>query len=1027
MEKQKTKNELVRILFEPEKYSKFKSDYNIEPIYIDSLLYGFRYCLNELAEEYEGDYIYSSLYNIKKIEYLKKRFYPGSDAKEKLYYDLYYNIENHFKQKPNEGCYACLCDQNQGYYHSIPLGFPGQTEKGKKCPYCNKEIGSKEEYLEVKDLKDKDENKMLLVYEPIKRENYFRIFYDDDEIETLNRKSDKRNLLKKINYMTREEFKQKYIEPLYKKENGLNQIDENKLKKENKIIRNLSQLSYRLLNYILYSHLFFAQIITNSKEFEKYLPKGMTWFTTIKECFILLKKELEKEGIKKTEIFMNVCFKELFFKLHEKESIDKYVDLIDFEDDLEKIIQEKKKKTKEVIDKLEEIEKENYNDKTSAVALLKELYNKDDYDPKEYPYYEFFYYSDYPDENYIKDILAHKDKNEYQILIKYLEYKTRLKKEKDHDFYSPDNLITFNKVINLFNEQYSHEITRDKAGKLVILESEIYQQNTELINDFIRFYNKYDSKYKDLNANKNYLSDCFLDENNKYGKTYIKLYEKFAKMQNEKLEEILNIKSKQGKYNINSIMKINIQGIKEDEIFTYRAFKNIKFIEVMFNSSYRRIIDTLKYENYNEFKIFLDLLEKELTDLLLENKKLLNCELIEFKYKGEEFTNQINDVITNFERKYNFQEIDDNDKLIIYDYVITYNGNNNKYKSLINDFVLLIEYLTKNKNDKNEIIKIDENTKIYDVLLNLKGISNDFIIIFKNKNDLIVKKVSKIYDYYLKLIFKYVKKEIEKYQDKKEIEEEKKNEEKNTKEKTNKDKKDAKPKFNLDDKTIKKLNDYFSKEDLTITKEYLLEALRLLMTIILYREEDKENKIKLNKNNIVGYLKEQDLWENNNIKIKDEKFIYNLSKIKSMNIKIKEILWLYNYLLDNEEEDLEGDIKEKYKKYLANLRKEEKKKIIKTEHDEMKSDGKNSASKNSSKSSSRNSSKSNSRNSSKSNSRNSSKSNSRNSSKSNSRNSSKSNSRNSSKNNSRNSSKSNSRNSSKSASKKSSRKSSVSN
>ena len=43
----------------------------------------------------------------------------------------------------------------------------------------------------------------------------------------------------------------------------------------------------------------------------------------------------------------------------------------------------------------------------------------------------------------------------------------------------------------------------------------------------------------------------------------------------------------------------------------------------MFNSSFRKIIDTLKYEDYNEFVIFLDLLEKELTDLLLGNKKLL--------------------------------------------------------------------------------------------------------------------------------------------------------------------------------------------------------------------------------------------------------------------------------------------------------------------------------------------------------------------------------------------------------------------
>ena len=165
----------------------------------------------------------------------------------------------------------------------------------------------------------------------------------------------------------------------------------------------------------------------------------------------------------------------------------------------------------------------------------------------------------------------------------------------------------------------------------------------------------------------------------------------------------------------------------------------------MFNSSFRKIIDTLKYEDYNEFVIFLDLLEKELTDLLLGNKKLLNCELIEFKYKDEEFSYQINDLITNFESKYNTQDIDDDDKFVIYDYVQTYNGNNNKYINAINDFIFLIEYLSKK-------VKINENTNIYEVLSDLKGISNDFINICKNKNYLIVKKLSKLYDYNLKLI-----------------------------------------------------------------------------------------------------------------------------------------------------------------------------------------------------------------------------------------------------------------------------------
>ena len=963
--------ELIQFVFNPKKFNEIKSAYNIDEKDIDVIFYGFRYCINELAEEYsQGEYIYSSLYNKSNINYLKEKLYPGSDTNEEPLYELYNRIENHFKQKPKEGCYVCLC--NKGYYHSIPAGFPGSSEKNLKCPYCGEDIGSKEKIIEEKDEID-EKVKKIITYEPIEREKYFRIFDDEEEIETLKRNKDKKNMLSKIKYKTREQFKQEFIEPLYSQEKGLNKIDENKFKNNNKIIRNLSQISYRLLNYILYSHLFFAKLITKENDFDKYLPEGMTWFNTIKECFVLLRNELNKNGIKKIEIFMNVVFSELFNKLHDKECINEYNDLIDFEDDLEKIIQENIEKTKNSMDKLEEIEKENCNDKKSALALLKELYNKNDYDKKEYPYYEYFYYSDYPDESYIEDLLEHEDKTKYSILIQYLEYKNHSIKE--NELYSPNNLILFNKVLNLINEEYSHNITREKAENQRINNIGLYQKNPELINKFIELYNKFECKYKDLNIDKNYLCDFVLDENNKYGKTYKKIYKEFTEQQNEKLKT-LDIKSKQGKFNSNCLMKINIQKIKEEEIFSYKIFKKLNFYEVMFNSSYRKIIDTSKYENYNDFVIVLDTLEEEMTDLLLGNKKLLkDDELNEFKYKNEEFLNQINDLITNFESKYNIQDIDDSDKIVIYNFILTHNGNNDEYKKIINDFVSLIEFLYKIKIDENSKIKIDENTKIYEVFNFLKGVSKNFENMFKEKEGLIVKKITKLYDYYLKLIFKYVKKDIENYQEnpeKKVIEEKNKIKEKKEEKKEEKEKKII---FNLEDKTIKKLDEYFTKEDLTISKESLSEALRLFMTIVLYREKDKENKIKLNKNNIVGYLKEQDLWINNNIKIDDDNFKDNLSKIKSIHIKIKEILWLYYYLTDKKDENFENDIKEKY---LEDLKAEEKKK---NKGKELKSDNENddddnkseserksqkskSSSKNSSRSCSKSSSRSNSRSSS---------------------------------------------------------------
>ena len=120
------------------------------------------------------------------------------------------------------------------------------------------------------------------------------------------------NKLDKINCMTRED-----IIPLYNKEKGLNKIDENKFKDDKKI-------AYKLLNYILYTYLFFARLCTNSDYFEHYLLKGMTWFMALKECFILFRKELKKKGIKRIDLIIDLVFKELFILLHEKACIEKY-------------------------------------------------------------------------------------------------------------------------------------------------------------------------------------------------------------------------------------------------------------------------------------------------------------------------------------------------------------------------------------------------------------------------------------------------------------------------------------------------------------------------------------------------------------------------------------------------------------------------------------------------------------------------------------------------------------------------------
>jgi hypothetical protein len=178
---------LLQFLFNPDRFREIKEKYNINTMNMEAILFGYRYCVNELLaddmddddNDNEKDYIYLSLYDRSKIGYLSEKYYPGSDTRDEPYFELYSKIYNHFKDKPNDGCYVCLC--KRGFYHSIPSGFPGIQELNLKCPHCEKEIGT------IKKASTEDD-KSNTEYEIIKRDDYYRIFKDNEEIESLKRK-----------------------------------------------------------------------------------------------------------------------------------------------------------------------------------------------------------------------------------------------------------------------------------------------------------------------------------------------------------------------------------------------------------------------------------------------------------------------------------------------------------------------------------------------------------------------------------------------------------------------------------------------------------------------------------------------------------------------------------------------------------------------------------------------------------------------------------------------------------------------
>ena len=91
----------------------------------------------------------------------------------------------------------------------------------------------------------------------------------------------------------------------------INKVNIEYFKKQNKIIRELSQINYRLLSFILYSNNFFGKKLGYLHNSQNYLLKNSGNFSSdsfqlLKECWNLLKLELGKKGINQIQIYLNM-------------------------------------------------------------------------------------------------------------------------------------------------------------------------------------------------------------------------------------------------------------------------------------------------------------------------------------------------------------------------------------------------------------------------------------------------------------------------------------------------------------------------------------------------------------------------------------------------------------------------------------------------------------------------------------------------------------------------------------------------
>ena len=96
--------------------------------------------------------------------------------------------------------------------------------------------------------------------------------------------------------MSLEKFFEEFIsEEMENDSKGVNISKKSHFEKMDKTVRNQSQIGYRLMNLILYSHLFTNVLFKNDEEI--FVTEGLTYLDYIRGNWNKLKKLLDDKGI----------------------------------------------------------------------------------------------------------------------------------------------------------------------------------------------------------------------------------------------------------------------------------------------------------------------------------------------------------------------------------------------------------------------------------------------------------------------------------------------------------------------------------------------------------------------------------------------------------------------------------------------------------------------------------------------------------------------------------------------------------
>ena len=839
---------------------------------LEMLLYSYRFCI--MFSELVNNNLYKNILTKDAINFINNNYIPGIDSKPNYYQIAIDELPNWFNSNNvyENGAYVCSC----GYWYSVPpCGYP--TTIG-NCPKCGEKIGG-------------------TGHIPVVRENHMRIFKDQDNINKINYNFYTYGGFK---YMIFDDFKRFCQDKLKSSEiKGICSIDYNLFINETKEVRKLSSISYRLLNFMIYSCIHFSNILgyLTDQQVEKLIPPFTTTFQILEEDWNLLKKALFEKGIQNCQIFINVILPELFEVMKQYENLETIEKRNEFEEKINVLINNTIS-NKNLFEKYEE----NNNiylglELTSMKAILQEIFPPNDYDENQYPYLKYFMIRLSPSENLLLNYLRRIPDyiNKYPIINAFLndEFKIQI------DLLQ--NIILMNPLIDYMINKYSYNITRDKAKDIKISEILTNPDDkylTTYFKDFIKGWNNVKEnaiKYKCRNEmpvktikEDDSIAYILNDDGEMYYGMYLAAaYQNFCDYQNNFLNSIINNMSSDKFFFLIDKIKIEIppQIAKKNDIVSFDFNNSIyhSFNELITQYSIKNCFSNdckINYDNYKQIKFDFDSIEEELGKIILPGKRLFSNNQKFVTYGFEGYRGDKSSVIQTFDDKYPQEDLKENEKAALNSFL----QENHDFNQIMFSIQLLIFYLSKENENKekslNEILsKIPSYVQI-----------NQDLKSFLNRNELFkLKHLLAIYEYIERLCYNQIEENVI-----------------------------ADYHIEVSKETKEIIENYYKEisPDSIITRKILADAVRKFVSRFL---TGKRQEMDINGDvDIFLFISKNELWPRNFTD--DNKFEIEFSKIQDIfnakgKIKVNQAVKLYRILLPEEKASEEagpekGEIKQ---------------------------------------------------------------------------------------------------------------------